>query len=475
MGDVFAAESLEGQGVGHRPHDSVVAMNLGQRHDLAHMRHRIPPAIEQARVILLCQWRQTQKALQYQRIAGMPALSDQGLRMIGVLDVLMALERTTMAGDQFAVVIDTDAIRIDLHRHRSSRQAGGDRIAIALERDPELSVGTHAQDAADIEQAGIDRLQMRTLFPPEIFRPALRFAMLADVGHRLQPQPDGRIERAEVGQFQAGQEIALDISDAPFRASLLIAFSGRTGNDFEAVMAGEVEIAGIELRRLATHMAQNCTAQVIDHDLARHPQGSKGLDVCRQKVFHRLRERKLDVHLPAPGQHHDEERKAAAGVADGDRAVFSPVDLGGFPRGEGQGQEGLASGWADLVDVVLDDADAALVASIPQALKHLLGGERVRIEPSDDAPLVGVELAGPRDARPRSIRAVDPVADGLDVQVQAGGELWGRQMTGHPLANGTPRGIVDHGRLSRTARSRARRVLTGTHSGTLRTWYNGAS
>ncbi len=127
------------------------------------------------------------------------------------------------------------------------------------------------------------------------------------------------------------------------------------------------------------------------------------------------------------------------------------------------------------MDVVLDDADAALVASIPQALKHLLGGERVRIEPSDDAPLVGVELAGPRDARPRSIRAVDPAADGLDVQVQAGGELWGRQMTGHPLANGTPRGIVDHGRLSRTARSRARRVLTGTHSGTLRTWYNGAS
>ncbi|WP_291997182.1 hypothetical protein [Candidatus Accumulibacter sp. ACC012] len=58
------------------------------------MRHRIPAAIEQARVILLCQRRQTQKALQYQRIARMPTLSDQSLRVIGVLNVLMALERT---------------------------------------------------------------------------------------------------------------------------------------------------------------------------------------------------------------------------------------------------------------------------------------------------------------------------------------------------------------------------------------------
>jgi len=47
----------------------------------------------------------------------------------------------------------------------------------------------------------------------------LCFAMLADVGNSLQPQLDGRIERAEVWQFQAGQEIAFDISDAPFRAS----------------------------------------------------------------------------------------------------------------------------------------------------------------------------------------------------------------------------------------------------------------
>jgi hypothetical protein len=145
------------------------------------------------------------------------------------------------------------------------------------------------------------------------------------------------------------------------------------------------------------------------------------------------------------------------------------------PGGEGQGQEGLAPGRADLVDVVLDDADAALVASIPQALKHLLGGERMRIEPADDAPLVGIELAGSRHGRPRRIRAVHPVADGLDVQVQAIGKLGGRQMTGHPLANGAPRGIVDHGRPSRTARSRARRVSTGTYSGTLRTWYKGGS
>jgi len=37
-------------------------------------------------------------------------------------------------------------------------------------------------------------------------------------------------------------------------------------------------------------------------------------------MLHRLRDGELDVHEPAVGEHDDEEGKAAAGIADRDRA-----------------------------------------------------------------------------------------------------------------------------------------------------------
>ena len=49
--------------------------------------------------------------------------------------------------------------------------------------------------------------------------------------------------------------------------------------------------------------------------------------VAAEEMLHRLRDGELDVHLPAVGEHDDEEGEPAAGVAHCDRAESSPVDL----------------------------------------------------------------------------------------------------------------------------------------------------
>jgi len=61
--------------------------------------------------------------------------------------------------------------------------------------------------------------------------------------------------------------------------------------------------------------------------------------VAGQEVFLRFPAGELDVNHPAMAQNHDEKREAAASVPDRDRAGATPVNLGGFPRREGQGQE----------------------------------------------------------------------------------------------------------------------------------------
>ena len=145
-------------------------------------------------------------------------------------------------------------------------------------------------------------------------------------------------------------------------------------------------------------------AQIVDHHLVRHTQGVEGVDVRAEELLHGLRQGELDVQLPAVGQHHDEERQAPAGVADGDRAELAPVDLGHLAGGEGQGQKRLARARADGAHVILDDADAAVVAGLAQALEDLLGGQRMGIEPADDAALERIEFAGALNTRPAGHR-----------------------------------------------------------------------
>lgn len=133
-------------------------------------------------------------------------------------------------------------------------------------------------------------------------------------------------------------------------------------------MAGEIDITRIKLRRLTPNMAQYRTAQIVDHDFIRDPQGVEGIDVRRQILLHGLRQRKFDIHLPAVRQHHHKEGQAPTRIADGNRAVFPPIDLCHIARCEGQSEKRFAGSWADRCDIVFDDTDATTKAVILQAL-----------------------------------------------------------------------------------------------------------
>ncbi|HUL54478.1 MAG TPA: hypothetical protein VLT83_13830, partial [Opitutaceae bacterium] len=67
------------------------------------------------------------------------------------------------------------------------------------------------------------------------------------------------------------------------------------------------------------------------------------------------------------------------------------VDLGQFAGREGQRQKRLTRARADGAHIIFDDADPAIVAGLAQALEDLPGGQRMGIEPADDAALEGIE------------------------------------------------------------------------------------
>jgi hypothetical protein len=155
----------------------------------------------------------------------------------------------------------------------------------------------------------------------------LRFAVDAHVGDGIEPDLCGRVNGAEVGQFEPMQEILFDVANTRLHAPLLVAAGDIAGLDRKAVVAGKVEIARIEHRCGAGQALQNRGFEIVDHDFGRHTQGGEAVFVAGEEMLHGLGDGELHEHLAAEGQHHDEERKPATGIADRDGSVGPPIDL----------------------------------------------------------------------------------------------------------------------------------------------------
>ena len=89
---------------------------------------------------------------------------------------------------------------------------------------------------------------------------------------------------------------------------------------------------------------------------------------------HRTVTHEADAGVAALGDH---------AVADEHRLPDPPIDLGAFPRSEGQSEKGRRARGPDLADVVFDDTDpAAVVLFLAQTLEHLLSAVAMRLEPA---------------------------------------------------------------------------------------------
>ena len=268
---------------------------------------------------------------------------------------------------------------------------------------------TLARGVRDVVGMRIERLQMRALLRQQIDGPPLRLAVDAHIGDGVEPELRRRLNRAELSQFEPAQEVLFDVAHPRFHAALLVAAGHIARRDGEAVVAGEVQIAGIEHRRGAGQALQNRRFEIVHHDLGRHAaESGEGVFVAGEEVLHGLGDGELHEHLAAVSQHHDEERQPAAGIAHRDGSLCAPVDLRALAGCEVQLQIDRPPGRPDTPDVIPQDRHAALVAFLAQTLEDLLSAIRVRIQQPGDMRLERIEEAAARRTAPRARSADAP-------------------------------------------------------------------
>jgi hypothetical protein len=180
--DVLAGEGLEGESVFHRASHRFDPVDIAQGHDLAQMMAGIEAPLLQFLVVLLCPWGERQETHQELLFACVAALLEERARMVGILDVLMALVAAEMPGNELLAIVDTQAIGIGLQRYPSACVLGGHGIAVGIEGDAELLGGAYGSDRADIVRLGREGFEM-CLFCLETFRRSLvGLAMEAYIG-----------------------------------------------------------------------------------------------------------------------------------------------------------------------------------------------------------------------------------------------------------------------------------------------------
>ena len=247
--------------------------------------------------------------------------------MVRVFEVPVPVVAARMPGDEPVAVVDADPVGIGFERQALRGVLGGHRVAVALEGDAEAIRGAHAVHIAEVVDHLRQRLQPVPFLLEQIHGAPACLAVYAHIGDLVEPFPGDGIEEAEVGDLETGEQVLLDVADTGLDAPLLVAGADVAGRDRKAVVAGEVDIAGVEHRRLAAQALQHRGLQVVDHDPRRHPCAERleRVQVAAEEVFHGLRDGELDVHHAAVAEHQDEEAQLPARVADVDRSVVAPV------------------------------------------------------------------------------------------------------------------------------------------------------
>ena len=100
-----------------------------------------------------------------------------------------------------------------------------------------------------------------------------------------------------MGYLQRVEEMFLAIAHAGFHPPLLVCLALVAGNDGEAGMAGEIQVMGVEQRRLSGQAPQHRRLQIVHHELRRHPMAKKGKGVLMtgEELLHGLGEGELYI------------------------------------------------------------------------------------------------------------------------------------------------------------------------------------
>ena len=127
----------------------------------------------------------------------------------------------------------------------------------------------------------------------------------ADVGDGILPFLAADVGVGEGNDGQAVEEIFLDVTDAVFDAAFFVGFADVAGGDGEAVMGGEIEVAGMKDDRAMSGMFKDGGFAVIDDDtLGDTAEESEGVFLAGKEVFETLFEGEFEVEHAAVAEDH---------------------------------------------------------------------------------------------------------------------------------------------------------------------------
>ena len=339
--DVVAGVGAELLGVGDRGADGGLAVDGHQLKDTGEVVAGVHAAFLQAVMVGGGLGAKGEEA-QLEPLAFAASAFVQLALVVGILDDKPAAGVARVFGHQDRVGVEAQGVAGELQGQERTGVLRWHGVAVGLDADAAAPGGAHAQGTDRRIRLRVQRQQLGALQREGVEGALAGLGVDAHVGDGVQPQAHGGGELGEGADLPAVQEAALHIVDRVFHDALGLRMRGGAGLDLEAVVAGEVEVLGVEDRRGAGAVREHRGLAVVDQHFAGHAaEGLEGTLVAPQPPFLRLAQRKLDVQPAAVRQDQDEEAQGAPGAVDLDGAEAAPVDLGALAGGEAQREAGL--------------------------------------------------------------------------------------------------------------------------------------
>ena len=310
-------------------------------------------------------------------LAGGALVALERFDVCGVFDLLGAVERAWMGGEDCAGVEDAHGLEGCRDGEGATDVVVGDGIIVPIE--PYVgALGGCDRDAFLAREGVVGELdEVGALLGEDLGDGALWvFGTGAVNGAGVAPLIGLDIEVVEVAEAPRLEKTSANKADEPFHPTLLIS-SGRCDRAWlEAVVSGEFEQRGMEPNGIATAFEHDAFHIIVEQDFRRAPQHGERLDVAADEVGERGAEVEAHEGVSGVAQHQDERHQGAFGASDGELSEVRPVDLSLLARKGAKAQiRFTAPAWAQLRDAMTEVVGSAGVAARLDHVEQPSGGQ----------------------------------------------------------------------------------------------------
>src|SRR5579863_40226 len=232
---------------------------------------------------------------------------NQLFAMLALLDVLVAVPRARMLGDDDTGDDDAHRLVIGAQLRGLADELGWDRVGIGVEADARLFIDDdREEDEVGIEWPRRKWTQSRTLDEEPVGGALAGGGVQALIGRLIAPASGLGAQVFERGEGAPVEERVANVFDARLDAALGLGIAHRRGDGLKQVVPSEVEKLRIELHRSAD-VVQDDTLEIVVEDLPRHAaEKLEGAAMHAPKRVHALVEREVEKQGTRPGEHHRE-------------------------------------------------------------------------------------------------------------------------------------------------------------------------